>query len=251
VTGDTDLQGALTVGGPATFNGTATFKNGLTAGALSVTPEGALSVGGTNLATNGDVTVGNNLGVTGSATVGNDLSVGRDASVGRDLAVTRNASVGNDLSVGNDASVGRNLNVGGFSNLSGGAFVGNSLTVGSGAAVSMGGNVVHDVADPLAATDAANKRYVDREIGKLDDELSAGIAIATALENPDLTGSETFGVMFNYGNYAGSSALGFSAAGVLGRGVFEDGDRLSIAGGVGVSTDEGEVAGRIGVQWTR
>jgi hypothetical protein len=107
------------------------------------------------------------------------------------------------------------------------------------------------VGGPIVGTDAANKNYVDSEISKLDDELSAGIAIATALENPDLTGSETFGVMVNYGNYQGSSAVAISMAGVLGTNVFGAGDRVSIAGGVGVSTDGGDVAGRVGIQWTQ
>jgi hypothetical protein len=187
--------------------------------------------------------VGGNVAVNGTTSTTN-LEVGNNATINGTTSTT-------DLQVSNNATIGNTLAVSGQSFLNGGATVQNNLTVVGPANVDFGNNIVHGVDDPLVATDAANKRYVDTEIAKLDDEMSAGIAMATALENPDLTGRETFGVMVNYGNYEGSSAIAVTAMGVLGYNVLEPGDRVSLGGGVGFSTDEGQVGGRVGLQWTR
>jgi hypothetical protein len=94
-----------------------------------------------------------------------------------------------------------------------------------------------------------------RELGRQ----SAGIAIATALENPDLVDHETFGLNANVGFFEGSTALAVSAMGVLGRDLIGAGERWAVSGGVGVSLNERDfagqntdraVAGRAGVQVT-
>lgn len=80
------------------------------------------------------------------------------------------------------------------------------------------------------------------------DENTEGVAIALALQNPDLVGRESFGLSVNWGGFDGASAIGIAATGVLGRDVFGAGDRLAIAGGVGFGLDEDTVGGRVGAQ---
>lgn len=239
-TNQVTVNGDLTVQGATALNGPATVTDSVVDGVAGLTVVGTGIGAGDDLA----LSVSGKVNVEGSIDT-NDLKVGNNARIDNDL------SVGRDVQVGRDLRVDNSLTVTNQSFLNGGATVQNNLTVTGPADINFGNNVVHGVDDPLVATDAANKRYVDSKIAKLDDELSAGIAMATALENPDLTGNETFGVMVNYGNYEGSSAIAITAMGVLGRDVLEPGDRVSLGGGVGFSTDEGQVGGRVGVQWTR
>lgn len=87
------------------------------------------------------------------------------------------------------------------------------------------------------------------------DENQSGVALAMAMQNPDLVGNERFGMAANYGNFQGASGLGLSLMGVLGNNFVTQNDRLAISGGVGVGFDYGEgenvVGGRVGLQWTR
>jgi trimeric autotransporter adhesin len=81
-----------------------------------------------------------------------------------------------------------------------------------------------------------------------------GVAIAIAMEGPDLAGNETFALAANWGTFEGTNAFAASATGVLSRDVFEDGSgiRLSASGGIGYSPSQDgaddSVAGRAGVQ---
>lgn len=263
--GSVDFQNGFTVGDTAVdADGTVHVGSSITLNPDGTAPStiGAIEVDTSQATVNGDLTVQGATNLNGPTTVTDSVEDGvaglTVVGVGSDpaLSVTGNVAVNGttsttDLEVGNNATVGNTLAVTGQSFLNGGATVQNNLTVVGPANVDFGNNIVHGVDDPLVATDAANKRYVDTQIAKLDDELSAGIAMATALENPDLTGRETFGVMVNYGNYEGSSAIAVTAMGVLGYNVLEPGDRVSLGGGVGFSTDEGQVGGRVGLQWTR
>jgi len=92
-------------------------------------------------------------------------------------------------------------------------------------------------------------------------ENKQGIAMAIAMENPDLVGMESFGIAANWGHFDGANAIGISAMGVLSRDVFMDGTgtRMAISGSVGFTTDDESlfgqnadtsVAGRAGVQFT-
>jgi hypothetical protein len=87
------------------------------------------------------------------------------------------------------------------------------------------------------------------------DENQSGIALAMAMQNPDLTGNERFGMAANYGNFEGANGLGMSLMGVLGNNFVAKGDRLAISGGFGVGFEEGDgdnvYGGRVGLQWTR
>jgi hypothetical protein len=136
----------------------------------------------------------------------------------------------------------------------GGAFVINN----PGSTVSMGGNVVHDVAAPVVGTDAANKAYVDSMATTLNGGLSAlnsrvnrveqGVAMAMAAQNPVLTGSDRFGVTVNWGNYDGNDSVGFSAVGIIGQNFFGQGEKVGMTGGFAMSGNQ--VAGRAGLQFT-
>ena len=96
--------------------------------------------------------------------------------------------------------------------------------------------------------------------GQIFDQLSehgAGIAIAIAMENPDLVANERFGIAANLGFFEGNTALAVSMMGVLGHDFAGHGERWALSGGVGVSLKEEDfggrggdsvVAGRAGVQ---
>jgi hypothetical protein len=82
------------------------------------------------------------------------------------------------------------------------------------------------------------------------DEIEAGVAIAMALEDPDLAGTESFGIKLNYGNFEGADALGLTVAGVLARNVLGARNRLTLSGGVGWGLEESTIGGRVGAQLT-
>ena len=63
---------------------------------------------------------------------------------------------------------------------------------------------------------------------------TAGVAIAIASQAPDLAGSENFGMRLNYANFNGDGhAVSLNGAGVLGRDVFSEGDRVTLDVGAG------------------
>jgi len=78
-------------------------------------------------------------------------------------------------------------------------------------------------------------------------ETEEGVAIALAVENPDLTGDERFGLALNGGFFEGSGAFGGTMMGVLWKG---ERTRFAVSGGVGVGIDEGTAGGRVGGQLT-
>jgi hypothetical protein len=87
------------------------------------------------------------------------------------------------------------------------------------------------------------------------DEHTSGIALAMAMENPDLTREETFGISGNYGTFQGAHALSIAAMGVIGYDVFDEGDRVAMSGAIGIGLPHGGGDGiygaRLGLQWTR
>jgi uncharacterized coiled-coil protein SlyX len=84
-------------------------------------------------------------------------------------------------------------------------------------------------------------------LGKRDKELAGGIAIALALDQPQLLSGQTFALRAGWGNFDGSDAFGVSAAGVLNRNAFGPGSSVVLDGGVGTSTAQNMVAGRAGL----
>ena len=75
-------------------------------------------------------------------------------------------------------------------------------------------------------------------------KLGGGIAIALALENPDLVANERFALAGNVGFWEGNVALGFTAAGVLGKNLVGQGERWALSGGVGFTVKEDSFGGQ-------
>ncbi len=80
-----------------------------------------------------------------------------------------------------------------------------------------------------------------------DQQLETGIAIALALEAPDLRQGQTFAVRGGWGTFEGTDALGFSAAGLIGTGMLGPTSSLVVDAGIGVGTSDNTTAGRAGV----
>lgn len=112
----------------------------------------------------------------------------------------------------------------------------------------------------VATTDAMGNMATDGgAIFTALSQLQAGVAMSFALENPELQGTESFGIAANWGSFKESQALGFAAIGVLSRDTFGGGERLAISGGIAVSvaertyggrTSDTQVGGRAGGQLT-
>ncbi|MDX2266368.1 MAG: hypothetical protein NW215_15515 [Hyphomicrobiales bacterium] len=186
----------------------------------------------------------------GSATVEDGLTIG---------VVTPGAKFDTRTTIDQDGNVGV-----------GGNFKINNPDV----TVDMGGNRIQNVGAPVAATDAANRAYVDERDGflagsiadanerivaanaRIDsanrriDDVEEGVAMALAIQNPDLIGSEKFGISVNWGNFEGANAFGVAAMGVIGKDIFGAGERTAITGGFGYGSEQGTVGGRAGVQFT-
>jgi hypothetical protein len=89
------------------------------------------------------------------------------------LVVDGGVGIAKKLFVGTDAAVAGNTTLTGTLGVTGTTTLGN-LTIGSTKTVSMGSNIVTNVAAPSASTDAANKQYVD--------EVAQGLKAAPAVE---------------------------------------------------------------------
>ena len=81
------------------------------------------------------------------------------------------------------------------------------------------------------------------------------------MEAPDLAGDENGGIRLSYGHFDGEAhSIAFTAAGVVGRDLLKEGDRLTLDIGVGAgfsnglgrfsSSQNNVFGGRAGVQWT-
>jgi hypothetical protein len=106
----------------------------------------------------------------------------------------------------------------------------------------------------LGLTTQGDLGAINRRLSKVDDEKNSGIALAVAMQNPDLTGSERIGVAANWGAFEDANALGMSVMGVLGHDFVSPGDRVAISGAFGVGLENGDgddvYGGRVGLQWT-
>lgn len=79
-------------------------------------------------------------------------------------------------------------------------------------------------------------------------ELDHQVAISNALEDPDLTLDETFGLRLNWGTANGAHAVGFTGTAIVIKKMFDRGGRLGISAGIGFSRRE--VGARAGAQMT-
>ena len=64
-----------------------------------------------------------------------------------------------------------------------------------------------------------------------------------------MTSNQTFAMRVGWGNFDGSNAVGFSAAGVLNRGYAGPTSSVVLDGGIGMGTNESVVAGRAGLSF--
>ncbi len=114
----------------------------------------------------------------------------------------------------------------------------------------------------VVTTDAAGNLASDQgAIFRGLATVQAGVAIATAIETPELASGESFGIRFGWGGFdsfeGNTNAVGLSAIGVVARNVFGQGDRLAVDAGLGLGWSEFQgysesavVAGRAGMQLT-
>lgn len=112
------------------------------------------------------------------------------------------------------------------------------------------GNLESDVSDiksQIAALQSAEQAEAAIQ-ARFDSEFrdyADGSAISMALADPDLSGSEHFGIKANWGTYLGSNAFGLTFAGVLAE---HAGNRLTLSGGVAYTGRN--IGGRAGVQFS-
>lgn len=91
---------------------------------------------------------------------------------------------------------------------------------------------------------------INNRIGQLRDrdrELAGGIAIAMALDQPNLLAGQEFAFRVGWGNFDGSNALGVSAAGLVSKDVFGAGSTMVLDVGVGASSVDDMVGGKAGI----
>ena len=109
------------------------------------------------------------------------------------------------------------------------------------------------------------------EVGHLSnglDKARAGIALAIAMQGPDLTGNERFGMSANWGDFDGTNGFGMGFEGVVANDFLVTGSRLAFTGGFGVGfvnssntnsftfgnttggSSDDVWGGRVGAQWT-
>ena len=233
------FAGAITIGDP----NLTTYSSGITLGG------GALSGAGTGGAdaSTGDVTaiaIGNNA----QATQVGSVALGENASATGVSAV----AVGNAAQAfaNNSVAIGTGANVA--------APFFNSTAIGTGATASTNNQVVLGTTGqsltvpgitsalssarqvgPLGiiTTDSAGDLASDG--GALYNQVAiikAGAAVAMALADPTLGGSDRFGVKLNYRTYDGANAIGLSAAGLVYRGLFNMKNDLIASAALGYGT---------------
>lgn len=114
----------------------------------------------------------------------------------------------------------------------------------------MGNNRVQNVATPVAATDAANKAYVDAGMAGQTDRINAafeeidknteGIAAAMAMGGFALPQGKVFAIGANLGFFENKQAFAAQTAVRLN-------DVLTLNGGIGLGLDTNQLGGRVGV----
>lgn len=241
VKGSTLTDGVASLnGGNLTGANNGTFSGNVQAGTLRVTGGSTFGTAGTTtIDTNGAIFVRGAGGVGGTTIDANGVKVGAGTTIID--AATGTISV-------NSSNATRKTTLNGTT---GDVTVGGDFAVASNRNVDFGGNALHGVGPGILGTDAVNVDQlssVARRLDKRIDTVSEGVAIALAIQNPILTGSDRFGVSVNWGEFDGNAAFGAAAAGIVGHNIFGAGEKVGLTGGFGVSG--GQVAGRAGLQFT-
>ena len=73
------------------------------------------------------------------------------------------------------------------------------------------------------------------------------MALALAISQPIFLPGQDFAFRAGWGAFEGEHALGFSGAGVIGRGWFGAGSTAALDAGIGVGTEHNTVAGKAGI----
>jgi hypothetical protein len=85
-------------------------------------------------------------------------------------------------------------------------------------------------------------------LGRRDRELTEGLAAVASMAQPVLLPGQRVAMRAGWGGYDDSNAVSFTMAGVLAGNLLRPGfGSLVIDGGLGVGTDQGELAGRAGL----
>jgi trimeric autotransporter adhesin len=250
----------LNVTGTSAFGGRATFTNGgpggttiLGSNVISSDSSGNIGIfnGGLLRLTNG---ANPKAQITLDATVDPVLTVTNGTAAGTTTINNGAVTAGTSVTVGTNANNQTVINNGSVTTNS--VQVNNNLTVAPGANVDFGGNALHGVGPGVLGTDAVNVNQLNSAVSTLNkriDKADQGIAIAMAVQNPILTGSDRFGVSVNWGDFAGNNAVGFAAAGVVGQNLFGTGEKMAVTGGFGFGTGgrgDSQASGRAGIQFT-
>jgi len=87
-------------------------------------------------------------------------------------------------------------------------------------------------------------------LGRRDRELTEGLAAVASIAQPILLPGQNFAMRAGWGGFDDANAISFSAAGVVASNLLASGrGALVVDGGVGVGTNQGEVAGRAGLSF--
>lgn len=226
--GVSTASGSITTASGNITATTGTVRGATVTDGVATLTGGNLSGVGTLSATNG--TIGTLNSTTGTVTTLNSTTVNA-ATVNSTTVVNSGALSTNSVAIGTGG-----------------------ISIAAGAPVSAGGNRIQNVAAPVADSDAANKAYVDAQLGgntsqltgqineafKRIDRNTEGIAIAIALGGLALPHNANFAVSANLGVFEDKQAVSFQSAFRLGEGII-------LNGGIGVGIDSSLVGGRIGV----
>lgn len=277
----------ITLGGGALagagFGGALAFTGDVSAIAIgngaSAAAVNSLALGtGANASAVGATALGQNslASGTGSIAIGNAMSTGTNSiAIGTGAVATGSVAIG----VGAVASGGGTA-IGDFATANVGT---NSAAFGTNATATRSNQQVFGTASntytmpgitssasrasqsgllEVTTTDAAGNLATDGgAIFNAIARVQAGVAIAMAVETPELATGEKFGIRLGWGGFdsfqSDANAVGASAIGVLGRNLFVQGDRLALDAGVGWGWSEfqdydqsGVIAGRAGLQFT-
>ncbi len=85
-------------------------------------------------------------------------------------------------------------------------------------------------------------------MGQRDAKLTEGLAAVASMAQPIMLPGQTFAMRAGWGGYDDASAVSFTAAGVLAKNLVRPGYGTLVAdAGLGVGTNQGEIAGRAGL----
>jgi hypothetical protein len=250
VTGSRNAAVGSNAGGSVTGDSNAAF--GDNAGSFVTGSKNAAVgfVAGNNVTGDSNSALGDHAGlsVTGNNNVAIGMSAGNFIQASNTVAIGTNAVAKADggVAIGNGATASRpNQVVLGTSDYT---YTMPGITSTASRAVQTGPVqlLTTDAAGNLASDGGLIQSQINA-LGHRDRQLTDGIAIAVALAQPIFQPGQNFAVRAGWGNFDGGNAVAVTAAGVVGRGYLGPASSIVVDGGVGVSTDQGMVAGRAGL----